>query len=209
MLKKVLSKLLPKKVLLVDAYGSSDKVFLTFDDGPHPTITLQLLDLLDQFNISAIFFCIGKHLDENQALAEDLVKRGHLLGNHSYFHKQFSKQSLFAQITEIKKVNQLIAELAPKQEVIPFRAPQGRWTPLLMLWLMVNRIPAIHWSVDSLDSRPLSVTTIEEHLLASVKGGDVVLFHDDGKLCCDVLEALIPKWQAKGLNFDSLTSLWG
>ena len=77
-----------------------------------------------------------------------------------------------------------------------------------MLWLIINRIPAIHWSVDSLDSRPLSVAAIEEHLLASVKGGDVVLFHDDGKLCCDVLEGLIPKWQAKGLNFGSLNSLW-
>jgi len=208
MLKKVLSKLLPKKVLLVDACGMSDKVFLTFDDGPHATITPQLLDLLDQFNISAIFFCIGKHLDENQTLAQDLVKRGHLLGNHSYFHNQFSKQSLPAQITEIKKVNQLIAELAPKQGIIPFRAPQGRWTPLLMLWLIINRIPAIHWSVDSLDSRPLSVDAIEEQLLASVKGGDVVLFHDDGKLCCEVLEGLIPKWQAKGLDFGSLMSLW-
>ncbi|MBL4607982.1 MAG: polysaccharide deacetylase family protein [Pseudomonadales bacterium] len=208
MLKKFLSMLLPKKILLVDACGVSDKVFLTFDDGPHTNITPQLLDLLDQFDISAVFFCIGSNLEEHYALAKELVKRGHTIGNHSYFHQQFSKQSLVAQISEIKKANKLIADISPQQSVIPFRAPQGRWTPLLMLWLIYSRIPAVHWSVDSLDSRALPADEIEEHLLSRVQGGDVVLLHDDNKLCCDVLETLLPKWQAQGFEFGNLISLW-
>ena len=208
MLKKALSALLPKKILLVNACGVSDKVFLTFDDGPHSTVTPQLLDLLDQLNVSATFFCIGKSLDENHALAQDIVKRGHMLGNHSYFHYQFSKQPLRAQISEIRKVNRLISELAPKQTVIPFRAPQGKWTPLLMMWLIINRIPAVHWSVDSLDSRPLTADAIRKHLLESVKSGDVVLLHDDNKLCCDVLKDLIPNWQTQGLKPSSLINFW-
>ena len=63
-----------------------DGVFLTFDDGPRPEVTPWVLDKLDEFGAKATFFCIGKNVELFPALFDEIIRRGHSVGNHSYSH---------------------------------------------------------------------------------------------------------------------------
>lgn len=208
-LKKLIIRFIPDGFLLIDTYGKSEEVFLTFDDGPNSPVTIKLLDLLDKYQVKATFFCIGKNLNSRKDIGEEIVRRGHSLGNHSYNHYLYSKQPLSKRIAEIKQTNSLIHSLTGNQSVIPFRAPQGNWQALVLIWLLWKRIPAIHWTIDSLDSRSLPANEIENQLFNSIKGGEIILFHDDSPLSIEVLESLIPRLLSDGKRFGNLSDYLG
>ena len=80
---KFLRRMMPTMLWKVD---SSDSVYLTFDDGPTPKITEQILDILDNYGAKATFFCLGNNAEVYPELVEEIVARGHAIGNHSYNH---------------------------------------------------------------------------------------------------------------------------
>ena len=81
---KIIKKLFP--AFIWNFPNEKEGIFLTFDDGPRPEVTPWVLDLLDKYNAKATFFCIGKNVELFPELFEEVKRRGHAVGNHSYSH---------------------------------------------------------------------------------------------------------------------------
>ena len=88
--------------------SGAKRVALTFDDGPHPTITPQVLKILKQFNAKATFFCVGNNINHNKDVFKMILKEGHSVGNHTYNHEKGWKTKTKDYIASVNKTNELI-----------------------------------------------------------------------------------------------------
>lgn len=150
------------------------KIAITFDDGPHPLYTPVLLDGLQERNVKATFFVIGKNVQENPELVKRMQEEGHLIGNHTFSHMQLTAGNLSCFREEIMQTNELIRNLTG-QEPLLVRPPYGEWDKSLEKDL--NVLPVL-WTVDPYDWRKTDVTEIVKAVLEKVKEDDIILLHD-------------------------------
>jgi peptidoglycan/xylan/chitin deacetylase (PgdA/CDA1 family) len=87
------------------------QVMLTFDDGPHPDYTPRILDILDQHQVKAIFFVVGQEVDHNATIVEEIHQRGHLLGNHTYSHRNVTTIPRETLLEELAATDALIENI--------------------------------------------------------------------------------------------------
>ena len=123
------------------------KVALTFDDGPHPVYTPQLLDGLNERGVHATFFVVGKNILGNEALLKRMETEGHLIGNHTYSHVKLSELDIARACAEVEKTNALICEVTGKEPEF-IRPPFGEWKKAMEC--SFEMIPVL-WDVDPLD----------------------------------------------------------
>jgi len=166
----------------------SNAIAITFDDGPVPGNTEKILEILNQYNVHATFFCIGNRVDEHPALTKRIYNEGHLLGNHSYWHgKTFDLQSS----TKIEKeLADTDLSLKKVVGVTPrfFRPPYGVTNPMVATAVKRGGYETIGWSVRSFDTVIKDSNTLMKRVTKSLKGGDMILLHD----YCDVTIAILP-----------------
>jgi peptidoglycan/xylan/chitin deacetylase (PgdA/CDA1 family) len=204
-LKWLVYALIPKSLFLVRCPVKEKSIYLTFDDGPSPEYTGQLLDLLDRHNAKGTFFVIGQALETNKPLGERIVNSGHSLGNHSYSHKGFGKLPLKDQVWQVTEADRVISELDNTGRKKLFRAPQGSWNFLLVLSLAFRKFKCVHWSYDTVDFSDVSVEQMVSTFKSRpVQAGEVILFHDDSDKCIEVLATMLPIWSKQGYLFDAL-----
>jgi peptidoglycan/xylan/chitin deacetylase (PgdA/CDA1 family) len=198
------SKLLPNRLFLIDKKNGVKSLYLTFDDGPVPEVTIPLLELLDKYQVKATFFVIGECAKKHPEILRLIHQKGHVLANHTYTHPPFHKISIQQKLKEVIDTNHLIKEVINK-DCKMFRAPQGRWDIKLLFQLFRLKITAIHWSRDSMDflnEEPEKI--IERFEIQPVNSGDILLFHDDHVRCITVLDTLIPLWISQGYTLAAL-----
>lgn len=109
-----------------DSMVDDRKIAITFDDGPHPYYTEQLLDGLKERGVKATFFVMGKNVEQYPELVERMHNEGHLIGNHTYSHIQLNRGNGDSFKEELIKTSELIEELTG-QEVQYVRPPYGSW----------------------------------------------------------------------------------
>lgn len=110
-------------VTIIHNVETTEKVIaFTFDDGPHPTYTIQLLDILQEVSGKATFFMIGQEIERNRSIAEAVHKQGHEIGNHTYSHPALSSLTIHEATEEIHKTDEIIRSIT-LQEVRSFRPP--------------------------------------------------------------------------------------
>lgn len=178
-------------------------IALTFDDGPHPTFTPNVLAQLDKHGIRATFFCIGKHVAQAPQLMKDLHSRGHVIGNHSFTHAStidFHNRAKW--ITEIRQTDNIIKQAVGKQPRF-FRPPFGVTTPHLAKAIKETGHTVIGWQVRPYDTLNRSPENIVRTILKKTKPGDIILLHDTHDRIAPVLEQLLPKLKKK--KFDMVT----
>lgn len=124
------------------------KIALTFDDGPHPAYTEQLLDGLQERGVHVTFFVTGEHAELHPEIIERMSEEGHLIGNHTYSHIQLTAGNREEFKEELIRTNEIIMEITG-QEVIYVRPPYGSWDKKFETEL--NMFPVL-WSVDTLDT---------------------------------------------------------
>lgn len=150
------------------------KIALTFDDGPHPYYTDQLLDGLKDRGVHATFFVTGEHA----ALHPDIIKRmqeeGHLIGNHTYSHIQLRSDNREEFKEQLIKTNEIIKEITG-EEVEYVRPPYGSWDKKFETEL--NMFPVL-WTVDPLDWCSHNVSCITQKVVEKVEENDIILMHD-------------------------------
>lgn len=155
------------------------KIALTFDDGPDPEVTPQILDTLKEFNARATFYCIGRHSEQYPALMQRIVAEGHALGNHSYQHaRTLNFRGAAFQQREIQHANDVIRRFAPTQPSITYRPPVGLKNPPLAKVMDRLRMPVVAWSVHSRDTRSSNPEKIARRVLNRLRPGDIVVMHD-------------------------------
>jgi peptidoglycan/xylan/chitin deacetylase (PgdA/CDA1 family) len=174
----------------------SDAVYLTFDDGPDPEVTPRVLDLLDRYDAKATFFLIGRQAERRPRVSEELVARGHQLGNHSLRHRQFESLPLQEQLEEIRRTDEVLRGFDGRAEH-PFRPPHGKLSLSLMLELRRDRRPPVLWSIDSQDYTQDSAHALAALRRQRARSGDIVLMHDDHPTVLDLLGNMLPEWSTR------------
>jgi peptidoglycan-N-acetylglucosamine deacetylase len=153
-------------------------VALTFDDGPTPGITEDVLSILNKENVKATFFVIGAELERNLEEGRKIVAAGHELGNHSYSHKRMVLKTPSFIESEIGRTDQLIRQ-AGYQSAIHFRPPYGKKLVLLPYFLARTSRKTITWDVEP-DSSPeiaANSSKIVAHTLEKTRPGSIILLH--------------------------------
>ena len=202
LLLRLISRLSGGKLLL-RVPGADDALYLTFDDGPDPVHTPELMQVLARHGAKATFFLVGSRLREQPQLAGALVAAGHALGNHSDQHPWFDRLPWRRQREEIEIVERLL-HTADGHSQHWFRPPHGRLSMGCLWGLLSGRLRILLWNVDSEDYRR-DATDVRERLAAwPLRGGDVILFHDDGAVAARALDALLPLWRQRGFRFPAL-----
>ncbi len=157
---------------------ASNKIALTFDDGPNPQITPWVLDILDSYNTKATFFCIGQSISKHAALARQIIARGHAIENHSQHHLHaFSTFGLKRLKVEIEEAQKTITDTVGITPTL-FRAPAGLRSPLLEPVLAQMGLRLVSWTHRGFDTVEKSPDKVFTRLTKSLQAGDILLLHD-------------------------------
>jgi len=172
--------------LVWDIETDSKEIFLTFDDGPHPEITPRVLEILDEYDAKATFFCVGENVEKYPETYTSILQKGHRCGNHSYNHLNGWKTNNEQYFENIKQCGQLI-------ESNLFRPPYGRIKPS-QIKVLKQKFKIIMWSVVSFDfSKNTSPAQCLDNAIRFAKAGSIVVFHDSEKASTNLFYAL-PKF---------------
>ncbi len=205
--KRLLAELLPRSWLVTKAKIDSNAVALTFDDGPHPEFTPQVLAVLAKHGMKATFFTIGENLVKYPELARQIVREGHQLGNHSYFHRDYKNLPLAQQIAEIDRTDALLTDIDGLAKHT-FRPPRGELPPSLLMALVRRGQTIAMWSYDSLDYQGNGAASIVKRFTENpLQRGEIVLLHDDNMHTLKALEDFLPTWKERGWSSLSLSAL--
>lgn len=150
------------------------KIAITFDDGPHPCYTEQLLDGLKERGVVATFFVTGEHAELHPEVIARMQEEGHLIGNHTYSHIQLTKSNRETFKEELIKTNEILKEITG-EEVQYVRPPYGSWDKSFEKEL--NMFPVL-WTVDPLDWCSKNVVCITEKIVSKTGENDIILMHD-------------------------------
>ncbi len=156
-------------------------VALTYDDGPALLSTGLVLDILKKHEISATFFVVGKNAEKYPDLIRRTYAEGHEIGNHSWEHERFAKETPFSINRSMSKVDHVLRELG-YQGIIHFRSPYGQRPLQLSLVLYFMKRNNILFDVIPNDWELPGVDTIVERVLEQVHPGSIILLHDGGGL---------------------------
>jgi peptidoglycan/xylan/chitin deacetylase (PgdA/CDA1 family) len=195
----------------VRSTGHASTLALTFDDGPNPAATPQLLDLLDRHNARATFFLVGKHVRSFGSLAKQIADRGHSVGNHTDTHPRLTFLTSRRIEEQLARCDEAIATATGKP-VRWMRPPFGYRGP--QLDSIIRRrggAGVVMWSGSARDWQPQPAERVVERL-RRVRGGDIVLLHDadykvpqaDRRHTIAALEYWLPRWKDAGLRFVNL-----
>ena len=169
---------------------SGKKVALTFDDGPVEN-TVQILGILDKYNVKASFFCVGKNIEKNPEIFKSILQKGHFVGNHSYSHtRKMGFLSTAKIVEEIQKCDEVAMKIGGVK-LKSFRPPFGVINPKTKKALEITGHKVIGWNVRSYDAVLNSKRYILNRILKKIKHGDVILLHDSNIQTVDILEQLL------------------
>ena len=192
-------EMIPVEHLVLPEEKKTEKkrIALTFDDGPHPIYTPQMLELLKEEQVPATFFLLGENVELYGDVVKEIAKEGHLIGNHTYHHVQITSLSLEEACREIQETSDLIEELTGTgTEYV--RPPFGTWNEELEERL--NLIPVM-WSIDTKDWTTQNVDWIVRETVKHAEDHDIILMHDSYQSTVDAVKRVIEQLEAEGFEF--------
>jgi peptidoglycan/xylan/chitin deacetylase (PgdA/CDA1 family) len=186
-----------RKVTANPAAEDAKKVAITFDDGPHPLYTEQILDALKERGVKATFFITGDHAEKYPDIVRRIHNEGHLIGNHTYSHMQLTRNNIEEFIAELILTSQVIEEITGA-ETLFVRPPYGLWNNDLEAKL--NMFPVM-WTIDPLDWCRTNVSDIVAEVISVVGDNDIILLHDEYKSTKDAAIIIVDRLLADGYEF--------
>lgn len=180
---------------------SEKKLYLTFDDGPHPEITPWVLDALKEYDAKATFFCIGKNVQQYPEVFAHLLNEGHRVGNHTFHHLNGWKTDTAQYIEDVQQASRWIHSNL-------FRPPYGRISPFQAKLLQTSSTAyrIILWDVLSADfDTRLTGNQCFQYIQHAAQPGSIIVFHDSEKAFPRMKEALqntLNYFASKGYAFD-------
>lgn len=173
------------------------KIALTFDDGPHPFYTEQLLDGLKERGVVVTFFVTGEHASLHPDIIKRMQEEGHLIGNHTYSHIQLRSDNRREFVEELQLTSRVIKEITG-EDTLYVRPPYGAWDKSLEKEL--NMIPVL-WTVDPLDWCSEDVGCIVRRVTDKVGENDIILMHDYYETSVTAALEIVDKLSEEGFVF--------
>ncbi|TSA79521.1 polysaccharide deacetylase family protein [Deinococcus detaillensis] len=164
--------------LLFQGNPARRQVALTFDDAPHPMYFPLVLDLLRRAGVKATFFVIGRNVQAYPYFAEDLIRGGHEIANHTFHHVRLPSLSSAQIKAELSSTNTLLTQLSG-QKVQYFRPPGGRYTTRVLNVAKELGLTTVFWTDDPGDFQNPGVETVEARFDKHLKPGGIILLHDN------------------------------
>lgn len=191
-------------------------VALTFDDGPDPRFTPDILKTLAEEDVKATFFMVGKHVEKYPQLARQVAADGHEIGNHTYNHVNLLQAPPERTVMEIERGEEAIFN-ATRQRPSLFRPPRGLYDAKLLKETKDRGYTIILWSLSSQDWLEMRPQDISRTILQNVSPGEIILFHDSGNLIraeggdrlptVRSLRTIIRSLKKEGYDFVTVTEL--
>ena len=185
-------------------------IALTFDDGPWPNSTAQVLDVLKKSNVKATFFMVGMQVQKYPQLLKQVVANGHAIGNHTWSH-QYDHYNASAAAREIDRTAEIVYKTTGVKTSL-FRPPAGILNNGLVSYAHEKKYAVVMWSVDSKDWRSRRTTrqAFIDNVLKEAKPGGIVLLHDGGGDRSNTVQALpqlISQLKKHGYKFVTVPEL--
>ena len=158
--------------------GAAPEVALTFDDGPNPPYTGQILDILARYQVPATFFCVGLQARAHPADVARMAAAGHGLGNHTWSHPFLPDLSRAQLAEQLDRTDEAIAAAGAGPGL--FRPPYGSRSPDVLRWLGERGTPIALWDVDPSDWARPGAALIAGRVLMRARPGTIILMHDGG-----------------------------
>ncbi len=187
------------------------QIALTFDDGPHPHLTPQILRILERYHAKATFFMIGKNVVNYPQAAKDVIQAGHEVGNHTFSHEHLANLNPSSLLQEVGKCEDVLEELCEYRPHL-FRPPEGADNVDIRHCIQENDYTMILWSIDTRDWECKNEAEIVHRVLNAIQPGDIVLMHDyigRSSQTPQALEILLPELIDQGYELVTVSELLG
>jgi len=178
-------------------------VALTFDDGPHSTYTVRLLDFLREQDVPVTFFMLGCNAVGVPDIPRRAAAEGHQVGSHTYNHKDLTKLSAVRLSEEIESCAALLEELTGQRPTV-MRPPYGAQNAQVRA---AAGTPVILWQIDPKDWSTRNADKTYQHVMEYVQDGDIVLMHDCYAETIEAAKRIIPALKAQGYTFVTVDQL--
>lgn len=186
-------------------------IAITFDDGPHPKETNQILDVLKEYEVKATFFVAGKHVQWYPEAVIRATKEGHEIGNHTFSHPDIKSINKTQLEQELLKTESIIYNKTGKKTTL-FRPPYGSYNKNIVELSKKHNYKIVLWStLDAKDWSTTSSNKIANVILDKVTNGDILVLHDYGTIhpnpTVQALRIFIPEMKKRGYKFVTVSEL--
>lgn len=196
-------------ITVTEVSTASPVVAMTFDDGPHPTLTPMLLDMLKARGLRATFYLIGNRVVTWPDIVKRMADEGHEIGNHSWSHPNLAQRSNASVLREIDRTSEAIFKVTGRPPVT-FRPPYGAFTQRQRIMLHAQRkLPTILWSVDPQDWRRPGASVITRRILSHSRPGSIILTHDIQSGTVRAMPQTLDGLTARGMKLGTLSQMVG
>lgn len=192
-----------REVVIGEEYEITGKIALTFDDGPHPIYTPELLEGLKQRGVVATFFVTGANATLYPELIEQMQEDGHVVGNHTYHHVQLSSVGEEIFMKELLETNRVLEGILG-EEVMYVRPPFGDWKKSIEK--EVDMFPVL-WDIDPLDWCSGNAEQIVKRVTDNVEDNAIILMHDEYATSVEATFKIIDKLKEKGYEFVTIDQI--
>ena len=183
--------------------SNEKRIALTFDDGPHPVVTPQILAILEKYNAKATFYMLGTRVEHTPDIVKQAFEAGHEIGNHTWSHPKLPKLSAEQILSEFQTTEDVIRNVVG-EPTATFRPPYGMTSDFVNSVLPAHMV---YWTIDTEDWRhrdpQLLLPSVKDHL----HNNAIVLMHDIHQSTADGLESLLAYLQAEGYTFMTVSDI--
>jgi peptidoglycan/xylan/chitin deacetylase (PgdA/CDA1 family) len=176
------------------------EIALTFDDGPHGEVTKELLDLLDEYDVRATFFVVGKMVQDRKVLTKEIFDRGHEIANHTYSHPNLSPMDIENVLTEYKATNLLVEKITGETPRY-CRPPGGQMNVKVLQAASALGLSTVYWDNNPGDYKFDDPEDILVRLRINRRNGSIVLLHSGLRPTVEALRTFIPESKRMGYRF--------
>jgi peptidoglycan/xylan/chitin deacetylase (PgdA/CDA1 family) len=185
---------------------SRREIVLTFDDGPHPGYTPELLAVLERYHVPATFFVVGEMAERAPYLVRDEIADGDSVGNHTYHHVSLVKITPGEAADEIRACGLVLQSITGKPARL-FRPPGGRYDAAVTDAATAQGYRTVLWTDDPGDYASPGVDTIVERTVRTAHNGGILLLHDGIQQTIDALPRIIGSLRASGFTFVTMDQM--
>ena len=195
-----------KELPIYSVETGEKKLSISFDAAWGDEFTLEILNILDKYDVKSTFFLVGFWIDKYPEHVKEIYDRGHDVGNHSTNHPYMSKLTEEQILKELNDTGDKIKEITGEKPNL-FRPPFGDYNDRLINICRENDYYVIQWDVDSLDWKELGVQPVVDRVTRNVKDGSIVLFHNNAKYILEYLPMIIERLQNEGYEIVPISQL--